>query len=219
VNKYKKNLVFFFLVSIILFILSSFLVYFVDPLQHYRQSKFYKPYSFEQRYMIWGMLKNYKYDSVLIGTSMTENFTKSNIDNLLNINILKVPIMGSIPHIQSKVFEAAFKNKDLKNVFYGLDLFLFRKNKNPQNLELPEYLINKSPFDDYKYLLNFKHLFENNIKLLLANKFKFKREMVNYDKFYSWQYKFEFSKKLCIEDYKNRINKLSYKKKIMTYCQ
>lgn len=62
--------------------------YFVDPFQHYRKATIYTfNYSGNQRYLNPGLAKNYDFNSIIIGTSMTENFTLDNvIDNWNNRN-------------------------------------------------------------------------------------------------------------------------------------
>ena len=72
-----KNIILSFSLLILLLIITAVITFTVDPMQHYRKAKFYKPYALEQRYIIWGMLKNYSFDTILIGSSVTENFTKS----------------------------------------------------------------------------------------------------------------------------------------------
>ena len=82
---YKKNIFISLFLLLALITVTSLSVFIIDPFQHYRKAMYYKPYSFDQRYMIWGMINHYKYDSIIVGTSMTENFIKSNVDKELNL--------------------------------------------------------------------------------------------------------------------------------------
>jgi hypothetical protein len=178
--------------------------YVVDPFQHYRKAIIYKPYSFQQRYIAWGLLKNYSYNSILVGTSMTENFRKDYVDKDLNLNILRVPFSGSSAYEENLVIQKSLEKKDLTTIVYGLDLFSFKGNeKRLRHGEgsLPKYLINDTIFDDYKYLLNLDIFFKNNIKIFLSHFFGIKKDMIDFNKFWNWDYKSEFSEQLCIISY------------------
>lgn len=55
--------------------------YLVDPFQQYRVKTFY-PIAFKnERYQNAGLAKNFNYDSLILGTSMTENFLIDKVEN------------------------------------------------------------------------------------------------------------------------------------------
>ena len=203
---FKKNILLLF---VILFLLSTFTaltVFIVDPMQHYRKATLYKPYSFEERYMAWGMLKHYEFDSVLIGTSVTENFTKNYVDKNLKLNILRVPFAGASAYEENLLMEEALKNKKLTTILYGLDIFSFQGKKN--RLEygegtIPYYLKNNTLIDDYKYLLNIDIFFVDNSKIILSNYFHIKPYKIDYNKFWNWHERHQVPPKECINAYKS----------------
>jgi len=80
------------LLTIKVLILINFII---DPLQFYH-SAFYKPvFSKQQRYQNPGLVKNYKYDTIIIGSSMSENNVPSYLNAKMEVNALKLSIMGS----------------------------------------------------------------------------------------------------------------------------
>ena len=160
--KIQIKLKYFFLTTLILIILTMAINYVIDPMQHYRKANFYKVYTFNQRYLVWGLLDNYSYDSVLLGTSMTENFKTNEFNNQLNINMLRAPLPGASAYEENLLIQKSLENKELKEVFLGLDFFSFRGDKKRIQYgknSLPTYLMNDNIFDDYKYLLNIDILF------------------------------------------------------------
>ncbi|MCF0186610.1 MAG: hypothetical protein HUJ98_09020 [Bacteroidaceae bacterium] len=61
----------------LLMFIAAFVVV-VDPFYHYHQPWFgLKPYFYEEVYQTPGIIRNWEFDSVLLGTSMTENFKAS----------------------------------------------------------------------------------------------------------------------------------------------
>ena len=61
---------------------------FVDPYFHYHKPQPSLRYPFAaQVYTNDGILKNFDYDAVITGTSMTENFYTSQLDEKFNVNI------------------------------------------------------------------------------------------------------------------------------------
>ena len=64
--------------------------YIVDPFQQYRVKTFYPIAFTNERYQNAGLSKNFEYDSLILGTSMTENFILDEVEKKLNFNKTKV---------------------------------------------------------------------------------------------------------------------------------
>lgn len=160
-----KNLRFIvsFLVFIVLFgaIVGTF-VYAVDPLQQYRKASYQPLFSGEQRYQNPGLAKNYKYDMIIIGSSMTENFIPSQVGETLGGNVLKLSTEGSTAKEQSMIADVAFGTGQVKKVLWGLDYFSLRENSVRDEQSFPFYLYDDNKLNDYKYIFNIsnvKHAF------------------------------------------------------------
>lgn len=71
----------------------------VDPFEVYHKATAFIPpiTNGTQNYSNAGIAKNYEYDSVVIGSSMTENFTPSQLDRLFGGQFVKLPINGGSP--------------------------------------------------------------------------------------------------------------------------
>ena len=191
-NNYKK---FSFLVTTLFFGVTSFIIlfnYIVDPFQIYRKTKLYTFKVQDQRYLNAGLAKNYPYNTLLVGTSMTENFYLHDMKKNPNFSKpMKLSFEGaSIYEISDLLQLAIHSNKELKNIIIGVDFLSFKKGAKQQYMAstFPKYLYDTNPFNDMSYLLNFK-IFK---KSLLSLKRPYSEEAVakTLDTIYNWQKEF-----------------------------
>lgn len=153
----------FFITSLILisvaFLVFAGTVFYVDPFFHYRKpnSKLYYEL-YEQRSQNDGITRFFDYDSMIIGTSMAENFKSSYWDELMGTNSIKVSYSGATYKELNDDLKVAYKSgHNLLNVLRPLDYSLLIVDKDEIRTDMGEYpvwLTNSNPFDDVKYLLN-----------------------------------------------------------------
>lgn len=129
----------------------------VDPFGYYRKPTLYPAfYGLNQRILNLALAKNHTFDSLILGTSMTEQFRVSYVNKLLSANFLKLSLSGGTIYEQSLMFKYAAKYQDIKNVIWGVDLYSLSgekesfRNKNA----FAFYLYDENIFNDIKYLLN-----------------------------------------------------------------
>lgn len=71
---YKIRILIFLLLVFLLIVASSFLIYIFDPYQIFHKSYFYKDKAYDKTiYQDAGIINNYDFDSIIIGSSMLEN--------------------------------------------------------------------------------------------------------------------------------------------------
>ena len=88
-KKYFKILI--FLITLFLIIIGG-IVIIIDPYFHYHKPLKFLSYRLEnQRYINDGIGRQFEYDYVITGSSMTENFKNSLFKKLFNCNSIKVP--------------------------------------------------------------------------------------------------------------------------------
>lgn len=157
----SKKFVIQFLGSVIVFaLIVGLFIYTVDPLQFYHKEKLFTPkFSWQERYQNPGLAKNYDYDMIILGSSMTENFLPSEVGEKLDANVLKLSVEGSTAKEQYLTANVAFRTGQVQKVLWGLDYFAFRGNNVTDQGEFPYYLYDTNPLNDYKYLFN-----ESNIR-------------------------------------------------------
>lgn len=131
-------------------------VYIVDPFQLYRQATSYVPYidNTTQVYTNAGIVRNYEYDSAVVGTSMTENFRATQFDELFGGTFIKLCSSGGTAYNHAVLMNKAFDTRQMQRVVYGLDVYSFISAPNATVTELPEYLYDDNVFNDVYYLLN-----------------------------------------------------------------
>ena len=132
------------------------LVVIVDPFEVYHRALFYQPaYASEtQMYANAGVAKSYDYDSVIIGTSVTENCRPSIYEQALGGRFVKLCMNGGTARDHAKMMDIAFSTHDVRQVVYGLDLFAVSQYYTNQKAVTPDYLYDNNPFNDVSYLLN-----------------------------------------------------------------
>jgi len=138
------------------FLLISMLVIFIDPFQIYRLAARYMPPidNTTQVYANAGIVRNYEYDSAVVGTSVTENFRPSQMDALLGGRFIKLCSSAGTAYNHALLMDLAFKNHDMQRIVYGLDVYSFISGLTETGTEMPMYLYDENPFNDAQYWLN-----------------------------------------------------------------
>ncbi|AIQ15402.1 hypothetical protein H70357_00770 [Paenibacillus sp. FSL H7-0357] len=206
-TKYKK-FIFQFITMVIAFaVLIGTFSYIVDPLQFYRKASFYTPkLSWQERYQNPGLARNYKYDTIVLGSSMTENFLPSDVGEKLKGDVLKLSIEGSTIGEQYQTAKVAFKTGQVRQVLWGIDYFAFRTNNATGNEEFPAYLYDSNPLNDYKYVFN-----ETNIKSALTalskSEGRANLKLSSLELLYNWDKSVTYGRDLVIKNWQSARNK------------
>jgi hypothetical protein len=197
---YKRTLAAFLAGSLLLTFLISITTYIIDPLQQYRKAAWYKPtFSQEQRYQNPGLAKNYDYDTIILGTSMTENFSPSQVGKALGGKTLKLSIQGSTAGEQYQIAKLALDTGKVKTVLWGLDYFALKSGVPEDQGPFPFYLYDNKLWNDYKYWFNittYQLLWKSLTKRLTG------AAPQDLEHLYNWQRGSSFSEFLVVKDYK-----------------
>lgn len=124
---------------------------------------------YDRDYQMPGTIRNFKYDTVILGSSVAENFDSEYVDEYYNANTIKIiRASGSVADLLYYMNAAHDENK-IKQVFWCLDIFALTSSTQTtfQNNEELNYLHTKSPLDDITYLYN-KDILMEEIPLSLA---------------------------------------------------
>lgn len=200
---YQSRLATILFLTLGILFLYGVLIYLVDPLQQYRRATYFKPVYTNEIYQNPGLAKNYRYDTVIIGSSMTENFKPSYIKKKLGLETLKLSISGPNSYEQKITLETAIHTGQVKKVIYGLDIFRLTGKKVREGF--PDYLYSdKSPIDTMKYLFNIGNL-DFIIKIIVGNLGLAYRENTNLDTAFTFYNEKEYSSKNVMLAYKNQL--------------
>lgn len=146
----------------------------VDPYFHYHAPLTFLYYPIDnERYQNNGITRNFTYDAMITGTSMTENFKPLEFNEIFGVNSIKVPYNGgTYKEINKNVLVALQNNNDLKIVLRGIDYTGLIQDKDYENREAmpeyPHYLNDKNVFNDVKYVLN-KEILKESLDILKNN--------------------------------------------------
>lgn len=164
-NKVHKLWITFTLILILIasICFASITIY-IDPVFHYHAPLANYEYPLNDwLYQNDGIIRNFEYDSIITGSSMTANFMKTEADQTFNANFIKVPFFGGLYKEVNDNLLRAYNvyDKDIRYVIRSLDYSCLVQDKNAYRdyVNYPTYLYNENPFDDVNYVLNKSILF------------------------------------------------------------
>lgn len=196
----KKFVKKFMLFSTVLLILLGGMVIIVDPFYHYHAPVgSLKAVVSKGEYQCVGTVENFEYDSILLGSSVAENYNNRWFDEAFGGTTIK-GIQRSATTVDLLYYlEKAIASNELKNVYYNLDPSALNADANKvyPDSSMPLYLHNDNPMDDVQYIWNKDVIFEH-IPYMLAMSF-----VGDYDEgtSYNWaQYK-TFSEAGALSNY------------------
>lgn len=190
----------FTLFSVVLLLLLGGMVILTDPFFHYHAPVgSLKAVVSKGEYQCIGTVENFEYDSILLGSSVAENYNNRWFDEAFGGTTIKgIQRSGTTVNLLYYLDHAIASNK-IKNVYYSLDNAALSADPNEvyPNSTMPLYLHNENPFDDVQYIWNKDVLFEH-IPYMLAMSFA-----GNYDEgeSYNWAKYKTFSAEGALSNY------------------
>lgn len=155
-NAKKWNRFVIITTAFILFLIAAATII-IDPFLHYHAPLNGLQYPLkDERYQNDGIARNFEYDAIIIGTSMTQNFKPSEFDALFDCTTVKLSFSGaSFNEIDDNVVRAFSYNPDIKYVVRSLDSYFinYPAAKNEYD-NYPVYLYDNNLFNDVNYVLN-----------------------------------------------------------------
>lgn len=142
-------------VFILLFLALSTIL--IDPFLHYHEPLSFLEYPLkDERYQNDGIARHYQYDSIITGTSMSQNFKCSEFDALWDAKSVKIAYSGATFHELNENLKRAFSyQSDIRYVVCSLDGSRINIPAwQDEYTGYPEYLYDENFFNDVSYLLN-----------------------------------------------------------------
>jgi len=157
-----KNRTKVFLTIVILVIIAFFamLIYY-DPLKLFHKPWIYKQYMQKSmREQAAGLLNHWKYDSIILGSSMLENTSSKEASEVLGGTFINISASGSDYKERSIMLDyAIYKQPNLKRVIYSLDNLGWSREGHPSiNIKYWAYLYDKSILNNFKIYMNERYL-------------------------------------------------------------
>lgn len=146
-------------------------MYTLDPVLNYGTESTLTPYyEYSTIYTNPGIARHYTYDTVLVGTSMTQNTDVDLCDELLECNMVRLPYSGGTSFDMRTILELCFDSgNEIKTVYWELDQFQLDASATDHRYPVPEYLYNSDCSDDISYLLNLDIMYHYGLNNILGS--------------------------------------------------
>lgn len=147
--------------ALLLFVAAIVILF--DPFYHYHKPlSFLKAVLTEKEYQVPGTLDHFDYDSLIVGSSVAENYNNKWFDETFDCQSIKAIRSYGAAADLCYFMERGYKNKNLKYIFLNLDPSSVNQNPSTTFEETgsPLYLYDKNVFNDVEYLFNKDILFE-----------------------------------------------------------
>ena len=185
--------------------LAGAFVYYVDPYFQYHEPQNGLAYDMEMNlfsYYNAGIAKNFSYDTIVTGSSMSRAMEPSYIDEVLKCSTVKLSMAEARGADYKILFSLVEKNPDLKKVIMGMDTFAFYVDKDYSSYEKPMHLYDENILNDVLYVLNIDGLTES-CKVLL-NTIR-GGKTTSMDDYQNYVLTNSFSKEQVVEIYKDNL--------------
>lgn len=103
------------------------MVWLVDPMYQFRRPEHFQPryYRGIERFQNIGIAKNFDYDTVIIGNSMSENFSTRQIWNELGWKAVNLSMSGSSGYEQNRLLQYAIATGKVRRVIWLVQWYSF----------------------------------------------------------------------------------------------
>lgn len=199
-KKYFRTIILFIGIFFII-IATSILV--TDPYFHYHKPLKFLSYCLEnQRYINDGIGRHFEYDSIITGTSMTENFKSSLFNDLFNSNSIKVPFGGgSYKEINDNLKRNLKRKENIRYILRGLDYNqIIQSSEYMRYNSFPTYLYDDDILNDYKYLFNREVIIKGLGGVIIYNILG--KNTTTFDEYSNWNNKYKYGKENVLKNYK-----------------
>lgn len=197
------------LVLAVLAILAA-LVYLIDPYYHYRA--YDHKYKLDKIFSVPGVVKNYDYDTIIIGSSMTQNFDMDSFRRELGQNPVKATLGGMDWPEMAALLQLAQDAGHAETYYLCIDSSLLSSDEEQQRF--PEYLMDGNPLNDYRYFWGYEvwmRFIPLDLALMTADKLGIElpqrfQDARSIDKMGEWAYLYRFGKEQVLNFYANSGN-------------
>ena len=184
---------------------AAVMVFCIDPFYHYHDAWFGLPVVLENAvYQTSGAARNFDYDSVIIGTSMTENFHAKWFDEEMGWDTVKLSYSGARTDDLKAILEQIYSKKESpKHIVMDVNAYQLTVDPDSAYAVRPAYLYDQQFITDVSYLYN------QDVYLASMNRVldKLTGRESNLDDAYTWEEEEHFGKdKTLLAEQKTRVS-------------
>jgi hypothetical protein len=159
--------------TLLIFMTYIGVIIYLDPLQIFHKAPFSEGYFYQdQATHNAGIINNYNFNSIIIGTSMLENTSSIEAGRLLNSSFVNLSIGGSKLADRALILERTLgiSTLSIKNIILSLDGFDRIGNyREMRPMSLYSYLYDDVYFNDIKIYFNLKYILVAGCQIVRKN--------------------------------------------------
>lgn len=204
-DKWIKN---FFCACSMMLLFFALCVYIIDPFYQFRVR--------DNSYMLngWlvgsGLIENYDYDTLIVGSSLTQNFNMYLFRKEMNVKPLHVGLGGMNKNELIDFVNLSYSEGKAQTYYICIDLVTFTHGEDESRY--PKYLLKKDALSRGKYFLSYEAWFRyipvdfvlstaNMLGVKLPEKYQYKMSI---DKLGDWSLDYQFGEEIVTENYINQ---------------
>lgn len=174
------------------------LVVLVDPFFQYHKPLPFLNYAIDnQQSQNAGMIKNFEYDSVILGSSMTINFDTEVFHEELDLDTIKLSVNAAFPKDIHQMLSLLLEcDRNLDTVFLGIDPHNYSAEPEVIAYPYPEHLYDHNVLNDSAYLFNKDVILDYIIKPQIQGNNTKRNEI-----YWNWPYMY-YGKEVIAESYR-----------------
>lgn len=200
-NKQKVWIIIYISLVLAMLAIAGVYTYKVDPFFHFHKPNTDKYFYLlnSQRNQNDGIVRNFEYDGIITGTSMTENFKTTEAEKWFGGSFVKVPFSGgTYKEMNDNLKVALSHNDNIRMIIRGLDIGMFFNDKDAMREDLgtyPTYLYDDNVFNDVKYVFNRNVIFSRIYPMIKeSGRENFQGGITSFDEYANWMSIFSFGK-------------------------
>lgn len=190
--------------TLLLLIVGALPTVIIDPFFHYHAPLEALEYEMDdQRHQNDGILRNFTYDAIITGTSMTDNFKATEFDALFGVSSVKTAFPGgSYKEIADRLTSAFRANPGIRCVIRGIDCNRIPEHKDAMNYDdalYPDYLYDWKLYNDVSYVFNKQVLFDETVPTLAYTRAGFSG--TTFDEYNYWSEDYPYGAQAILAQY------------------
>ena len=196
---YKKFTIVTLSATLALLLLFGGVIWAFDPFLQYHQPLFSLSVDYQvERYQNAGIIKNWRYQNVVTGSSMTGNFRPSWFDQYFDGGTVKLTYPDAYVSELVRALTVCWEKQRIAKAFVGLDINMLIRSESGNTHVMPDYLYNDFLPDDVSYVLNKSVMFDY---VTHTAKFNVDGRHIPFDEAFTWDQDYEWSQQKVLSSY------------------
>ena len=151
-TKARKWVISFICIVLSVLLLLSATVYIIDPFMQFREKD--NAYMLSAWFVSSGLIRNYDYDTLVLGSSMTWNFNMDTFRNEMGVKPLRIGIGGMRPVEMIDLIDVAYESGKADTYILSTDMYVFTISE--EDSRYPQYLLKNDLLSRLRYFFSYE---------------------------------------------------------------